>query len=299
MAEKTNLRQANTKVEALGVVSEIKLEESVKDGKKTIKGEVVVQTGDINFVTFNVYVNEKKNDGDDNPAFKGIKTVMDEFKSINKFGREEATKVIVENGRITPNTYISKRDNEAHTAMRYQNTFFKRYDGSEEDFEPKASFELEMIITSIANEIFSNGENKGEETGRVVVKGWMPTYSGIEPIVLIAPEEFGIAEAILEDYAPNQTVKFYGDIINSRAEFYEEVPVKIGKPIKKKRTIYKDEMIITGASEAYDEDSVTKPYDTDTIRQAITERETRIEEMKHGENKPKENKPNRGTLPNF
>ena len=63
MSEKTNLRQADTKVEVVGIVSENTLEESVRDGKKVISGDITVQTGDINFVTFRVYVNEKKNDG--------------------------------------------------------------------------------------------------------------------------------------------------------------------------------------------------------------------------------------------
>lgn len=299
MAEKTNLRQADAKVEVVGLVSELELEESVKDSKKAIKGEVVVQTGDINFVTFSVYVSEKKNDGTDNPGYKGIKTVMDTYKSISKVGREEATKVVINNGRIAPNTFLSKRDGKAHTSMRYQNTFFSTYEGSPENFEPKASFELEMIITSITNETYTTGENKGEETGRVIVKGWMPTYSGIEPITLIAPEEYGVADAILDNYSPNQTVKFYGDIINSRAEFYEEIPVKIGKPIKKKRTIYKDEMIITGASEAYDEDTPIKPYDVEAVRQAITERENKIAEMESGTKVTHEEKITRNTLPNF
>ena len=63
MSEKTNLRQADTKVEVVGIVSENTLEESVRDGKKVISGDITVQTGDINFVTFRVYINEKKNDG--------------------------------------------------------------------------------------------------------------------------------------------------------------------------------------------------------------------------------------------
>ena len=45
-------------------------------------------------------------------------------------------------------------------------------------------------------------------------------------MTLVAPAEDGIAEAILDDYTPNQTVKFYGDIVNSRAEITKEIPVK-------------------------------------------------------------------------
>ena len=143
--------------------------------------------------------------------------------------------------------------------------------------------EVEMAIASITPELYTSGENKGEETGRAIVKGWVPTYSGIEPMTLVAPAEDGIAEAILDDYTPNQTVKFYGDIVNSRAEITKEIPVKIGKPRFEKKTIYKNEMIITNASDAYGEDSETptpEPYDIGAISQAITDREVRLEEEK-------------------
>lgn len=282
MSEKTNLRQADTKVEVVGIVSENTLEESVRDGKKVISGDITVQTGDINFVTFRVYVNEKKNDGTDNGCYAGIETVMREYQSIAKVGKDAATRVTVTNGQIRPRSYVGK-DKQVHVGVSYQTMFFNRYDGDPEKFEPRAWFEVEMAIASITPELYTSGENKGEETGRAIVKGWVPTYSGIEPMTLVAPAENGIAEAILDDYTPNQTVKFYGDIVNSRAEITKEIPVKIGKPRFEKKTIYKNEMIITNASDAYGEDSETptpEPYDIGAISQAITDREVRLEEEK-------------------
>ena len=193
MSEKTNLRQADTKVEVVGIVSENTLEESVRDGKKVISGDITVQTGDINFVTFRVYVNEKKNDGTDNGCYAGIETVMREYQSIAKVGKDVATRVTVTNGQIKPRSYVG-RDKQVHVGVSYQTMFFNRYDGDPEKFEPRAWFEVEMAIASITPELYTSGENKGEETGRAIVKGWVPTYSGIEPMTLIAPAEDGIAE---------------------------------------------------------------------------------------------------------
>lgn len=298
--ETTNLKQADTKVEVIGILSENKLEEVVKDGKKSIRGDIVIQTGDINFVTFSVFVSEKKNDGTDNPTYSGIKTVMEQYDSIAKVGKENASKVSVTNGQIRPNSYVGK-DGQVHCAMRFQNTFFNRC--NEDTFDPHAWFEVEMVISSVAPEVYTSGENQGEETGRAIVKGWLPTYNGIEPITLIAPEEDGIAEAILDDYKANDTVKFYGDIVNSRAEITEEIPVKIGKPRVRKRSIYKNEMIITNASDVYGEDSDTptpEPYDIEAIRKAITERELKLEEEKNNAKQPvAASKSTRTSLPTF
>ena len=218
----------------------------------------------------------------DNLKKAGIETVMREYQSIAKVGKDAATRVTVTNGQIRPRSYVGK-DKQVHVGVSYQTMFFNRYDGDPEKFDPHAWFEVEMAIASITPELYTSGENKGEETGRVIVKGWVPTYSGIEPMTLVAPAEDGIAEAILDDYTPNQTVKFYGDIVNSRAEITKEIPVKIGKPRFEKKTIYKNEMIITNASDAYGEDSETptpEPYDIGAISQAITDREVRLEEEK-------------------
>lgn len=287
MSDSTNLRQADAKVEVVGIVSENKLEEVTVDGKTSIRGELVIQTDDINFVTFNVFVNEKKDNGEDNKTYAGIKTVMNEYNSVAKVGREDATKVTV-SGQIRPNSYVG-RDGQVHVSIRNQSSFFNRYTGTLEEFDPHAWFEVEMCITSIVPETYSSGDNVGEETGRAIVKGWMPTYNGIEPITLIAPEDDGIAEAVLDGYNPGETVKFYGDIVNSRAVIREEIPVKIGKPKVKVRTIYKNEMIITNASDAYGEDSETptpEPYDVDAIKKATIDRELRLEEEKNKAKKP-------------
>lgn len=308
MSEATNLRQADAKVEVVGILSENKLEEVTKDGKTSIRGDLVIQTGDINFITFNVYVNEKKDDGSENKLFAGIKTVMNDFKSIAKVGKEEATKMVIEDryGQIRPNSYISSRDGQVHVSMRYQSIVFSEYKGAPEDFDPHAWFELEMSVVQIVPEVYTTGEEKGEETGRVIVKGWMPVYGGgVEPITLVAPAEDGIAEAILDDYAPGETVKFYGDIVNSRATIEETIPVKIGKPRVKVKTIYKNEMVITNVSDAYGEDSETptpEPYDIDAIKKAVADRELRLEEEKNKAKKPETTaaKPKTGRgLPTF
>lgn len=287
MSETTNLRQADAVVDVVGIVSENKLEEVTKDGKTSIRGDLVIQTDDINFVTFSVFVNETKDDGSENKTYAGIKTVMNEYKSVAKVGRENATKVTV-SGQIRPNSYVG-RDGNVHVGIRHQSSFFNRYNGNPEEFEPHAWFELEMFISEIVPETYTSGENIGDETGRAVVKGWMPTYNGIEPITLIAPAEDGIAEAILDDYNPGETVKFYGNIVNSRAVIEETIPVKIGKPRVKVRTIYKNEMIITNASEAYGEDSdmpTPTPYDVEVIKKATADRELRLEEEKNKAKKP-------------
>lgn len=264
---KTNLRQSTAKINCEGIVSEKDLKVVTEEGATKIQGSLTVKTGDTNFIRFNVNVNEKTKNGTDNKTFAGIKTVMEEYKSIAEVGEEEADKVRV-NGDL--NIYTGMNG----TVVGYKSNFFNRLKNPDE-FEPKAEFIVEVFISSIVPEINTDGE----ETGRVVVNGWTVTYAGVEPVKLVAEGE--IASAVDSTFESGQTVEFYGEVINSRVEKITEIPVAIGKPRRKVETSYKNELVITGASEAYEE-GVTpeKPYEADVIKAAIQERQNRLEEAK-------------------
>lgn len=270
MAEtKTNLRQANAKAYVTGVLSEKNLEVKTESGAKSIQGSLTIKTSDVNFIRFNVNVNEITKAGKTNSVYGGMETIMSEYHSIAEVGEEEATKVKV-SGDV--NAYTNK--NTGKNEIGYKSNFFNRLKEGEE-FEQKAEFAIEMFVSSILPEVNSDGE----ETGRILVSGWMPTYNGIEPIALVADAEVG--SAIESNFEVGQTVEFYGDIINNRIETVTEIPVAIGKPRKKIDVQYKNDMLITGASEAYEIDvSKEAPYEAEVIKAAIQVREEKIAENK-------------------
>lgn len=266
MAE-TNLRQATAKAFAEGIVSEKDLKVVTEEGKTSIEGSVTIKTSDVNFIRYNVKVGEKTKEGKDNKAYAGIQTVMNEYKSIAEVGEEEADKV-----RVTGDLNIYTGQNGV--VVGYKSNFFNRIKNPDE-FEPKTEFTVEMFISSITPEV----NTEGDETGRIIVNGWVPTYAGVEPLKLYAEGE--IAAAVENTFEPGQTVEFYGEMVNNRVETVREIPVAIGKPRKEVKTTYKNELVINGASEAYEEGVTTeKPYDADTIKAAIQERENKLAEAK-------------------
>lgn len=262
----TNLRQADAKVMVEGVVSEKDLS-IVKgdDGINSIRGSVTVKTSEDNFVRFSVICKEKTNKGTENKAYAGLTTVMNEYKSIADFGAEEADYIRV-TGDVNP--YHGRNGD----MVGYRSNFFNRI--GKDKVNPKAEFSVELYIQAIVPEV----DKEGMETGRVIVKGWLPTFSGIEPLELVAPVEDDIADAVASVFAPQQTVCFYGDVINSRIEVVKEIPVAIGKPKIERSVTFKNELVITGASEAYTEGVTEKaPYDPDVIKAAIQERQNKID----------------------
>lgn len=265
----TNLRQSNAKVFIEGLVSEKDLTVKTEDGKTKISGSLTVKTSDVNFVKFNINANEKTNAGTDNKCYAGLVTVMNDYKTIAEVGETEADKVRV-SGDL--NLYTSAQSGA--NIVGFKSNFFNRVKANEE-FEQKAEFSVETFISSIIPEVNTDGD----ETGRILVKGWVPTYNGIEPITLVAEDD--IASAVESTFEPGQTVEFMGDIVNNRIEIVTEIPMAIGKPKKKVKFDYKNELVITGASTPYEEgETPEKPYEADVIKAAIQERTNKLEEAK-------------------
>lgn len=294
METKTNLRQANTKATAVGLLTDKKMEIKTdpKTGEKHIEGTVTVKTSDKNFITFTVYSKEKKNDKTDNKTYAGLITVMNEFRSVAEVGDENADYIRV-NGQLNP--YRGQNGNEI---VGYRGSFFNRIRNIE-NLETDASFEVEMFIQSIVPEMGKDADGEMSETGRLKITGWVPTYNGIEPVDLIVPED--LADACENTYEPGQTVEFYGDIINNSIEEIIEKPVAFGKPKKEVRRTYINELIVTGGSEPYDGDEETDkdhvPYDRGAIEGAIAERNTAIEEAKNKAKNSNTGGVGRGTAP--
>lgn len=273
----TNLKEGKAIVTAEGILQENTLKVEDINGVEQISGNIILKVSDTNSITFNVRqaakIKNKRDDGsDDNKSYPGLVTVMNDYKSIAKDGEEAADIVRISNGQIRP-SYMVRSDREG---IFYQSNFFNRVVRGESEPNFHADFEIELYVDAVVPELYKDEAHAGEETGRAIVKGWLPTYSGIEPITLIAPKEDGIAEAVMDIYTPGCTATFYGNIVNSRITKTSVIPVRIGKPKETTSTTYVNELVITGASDPYEENA----FDREAVRLAIQERASRIEQQK-------------------
>lgn len=279
--KQTNLRQADAKVTVAGIVSDKKLEMKTENGVRTIEGTITIKTSDTNFVQMRVRCADKKKDGTENKTFTGVMTVMNEYKSIADNGADEADRV-----RTSGQINLFRNNNNGNEIVSYTSNFFNRIKPNQ-DYEPKAEFEVEMYIKTLVPEM----NKDGEETGRYKIIGWIPTYNGIEPLELFVPEE--LADIVSNTYQPRQTARFYGEIIQNVTYETIERPMAFGVK-KETKANFINELVVTGGSIAYNaetkEDCVEGgnqiPYNPDTIQAAIDERDRRIKEE---QNKPKTN----------
>lgn len=270
----TMLREADNKVFVEGTVSEINLEVKDIQGKEAITGNLVIETGENSICTVDVFANKfKKDSTDENSIFKGLSTVMNEYKSIAKVGKEEADKVKISGAKITVNDYYNGAD-VLKSDIKVQTNFVNRLKAGEE-FDPKAEFEIEVFIHKINDEVDSNGD----VTGNKIISGLVPVYDGkIVPMEFIVKDS-EIIQGIDSLYEPGQTVKLYGNVNVFVTTTKTIVPVAIGKPKEVIKTLTNRELIVTGGSEPYLEDN-PNVFAVETVKNAMAAREEMLAELK-------------------
>lgn len=284
MAEQNTLRQADNEVVVEGLLQEVRIDENkTGDGREFIGGEIDIEVSEGSVHTLRVFSMKHKKDGSENGIFKGLKTVKDEYVSIAKVGRDEADKVRVNTAQLGVNDYVGG-DGQVKTFPQLSTNFINRVQANDV-FEPKAEFEVELFVKSVAEET----NKEGEETGRIKLKGYVPQFGGsVAPLEFVA--EGDGAEYIRDTYEAGHTVKIYGEIVNKVEITKIKEEVGFGKPKEKIKRNFVREFLITGGSEPYEEENVNA-YDSKVINKALTEREVYLEGLiKKAEEKGKNGK---------
>lgn len=269
----TTIREAENTVTIEGTVSEITIETKGEGDKQFITGEILIQTSEDSVHTVNVFANKYNKEGKESGIFKGIQTVMNDYKSIASVGKEEADKVRIETGKLSLNEYVGQ-DGEIKSYPQNTANFINRLKANEE-FNPRAEFEVEIVVKSIKPEVKND-----EETGRAKIEAIIPVYGGrVIEFPLVATNENGVAEFLLDNVEKGQTLFVYGEIVNRTVVTKREVGTGFGKPQEKIKSTTVREYLITGGNPPYDEDDV-KAYKMEVIKKALVEREAYLEEKK-------------------
>lgn len=277
MAENKNtLREGLNNVVIEGLLLEVRHQEW-KSGEG-LSIEIDIETGEGEVHTVNGMSKYKKADGSENGIAKGYQTIINDYCSVAKVGRENAHKVRVTQGRIGLNEYFGQ-DEKLKSFPQLASNFFNRVEASDE-YKPRAEFEVEIVVQSVVDEVRND-----EETGRAILKGFIPLYGG-----KVIPFEFKVAvegaDYVRDNYEKGQTVKVNGDIINFKEVTEIEEEVAFGKPQKKIKTKTIREYVVTGGVPAYDEENVNT-YDPELIGKALAEREIYLEGLKKKKDEPK------------
>lgn len=266
---KTVLREASNVVTLEGTLAEVRHTEWKNGNGLNIELDIEVAPNEVHTVKgFSKY---KKADGTDNAIAKGYQTIISDYKSIAEHGRDQADKVRITQGKIGLNEYYSQGILKAYPQLT--TNFVNRLDANEE-FNPKAEFDVELFVKNVTEE-----KVKGEETGRVNLNGYIPLYGGkVIPFKFVVTKEG--SQYVENNYEKGSTVNVFGKIINYKEQKVTTKTAAFGEDKKEITSITKREYLVTGGNDPYDVDS-KNAFNPEVIKKALTERETYLEGLKN------------------
>ena len=279
------LRSAGNKVSITGVLLEHKLKEQKGDKGKYINGSFVIKAGKFTEIDVKVFVDEKTKEGKEREAFTLLKQILnDELPTLAK-DKENATILSIYGNKdfqpkLKEERYADKTNTNVNTKLSVDLGFGKikvANDTEEEDF--KAGFDIELFVTSVEDEV----DKEEEPTGRVKVKGYVPTYGGgIFPIELIAgiivdeEGEFDFAEEVRSEIEEGSTINVWGDINFAKIVEKKSKGGKLGRAKIEESSTYIHELIANGADIIEDDKYI---YEEDEIEKAVKERKIQLDEV--------------------
>lgn len=158
-------------------------------------------------------------------------------------------------------------------------------------FTQKAEFEVEMYIEGKRAEI-----KDGEETGRIVLTGLIPEYDDSVSRIDFVTELGDATDYIEENYNVGQTVKVYGDVINTYVRVEKEGGGHtFGRTLEPQyeTTFTSERQIFGGTATPLDEDDENGLKKAE-IKAALTKRQQKIDEMPARDDTPKAVNPKKG-----
>ena len=219
-----------------------------------------------------------KKDGTTNPAYESVGQLTSQFKSIQNYGYDEASRIRVnaKSGNISENMFVGRDGEQVVSSWRINSSFFNEVRGGEAPGNADcATFNIDIFIMAIARELTA----EGEETGRLKIRGGVVQWGGKLDCLDFYVEDPTAVDYIERNWAMNDTVNAVGRIrYTSETVTNYHSENSWGESIPQTTTKVKRELIIThGSDEAFDEDLAYAPEDIQVIN---ADRNNRKEQLK-------------------
>lgn len=185
-----------------------------------IRGSVVIRTNDGSENEVKYYAKKLTKKGTENGLYKGLKTVMEEYKPLEDFPNE-ADVIKIGSGKFGINDYKNK-ELEIKSFNEVKANFLNRIEAKDLEKTPQESkFEIEGVVEELIDEII-----KDEPTGNLLIKFVMIGYENtLIPIKLTVPQPLVDPFKSAGFYAGGYA-KFVGKIVNT--EEHTQIVEKMG-----------------------------------------------------------------------
>lgn len=274
--ENEALRQLQNTVEVIGTLKSKDLKERVsKNGNKYISGDLVVVSKFDNKVQehkIRVYAAESSK------LYKGIQTVMNEYKTIDDDGEENADRIQV-TGDLTLNEYYNSQG-QLVQFNQIRGVFFTRLNESKnKDLKDKAIAVIEAVVEGFTQEL----DKESLPTGNYHVKAFTVGYGNkvIELKNVIVGKD--LAQSFMDLYVPGSTGKLtfkLNNYVELDEQKQEDTAVQHGfgvtETISNNIKRYVNNIEVIGGSVPY---FGTKEYTPEEIERAHKLRQIQLQEL--------------------
>ena len=281
------MKEDLNKVTIRGKIVEIKSRTGVDTKQRNyIAGTVTIDTGDDNFIPVDFYAAEFTNLGKENGIYKSLQTVVNDFKTINVHGRDEADTVEITGATLRENFFHIAEDRLLR-GFKINSAFFNR----KAEAEPGSEFITTGHILDIIEDV-KNDVPTGSVTVRLLIVGWSDTANVLDCTV----EEPTGVEYIKSTFSSGMDVKITGTIVVKEILETKEEEAAFGPKIVETIRTTNRKLLITSATPPV-ESSMTD-QDKQTM---LAEREGRIQKDKEKWIKDNKggSKPTSGSAGNF
>ncbi len=214
------MKESLNQVFLTGVLVKKELEEVDADVKnaqgqvigkdKAIRGTVVIRTADGSENEVKYYAARLTKKGTENSLFKGLQTVINEYKALEQFP-DSADIVKIGSGKLSINDYKGS-DGEVKSFNEIKANFINRVESKDLEATPlESKFEVEGVIDGFSDEII-----KEQPTGNVIVKLSAIGYEGtLIPLKLTVPQPL-VEPFMSVGFYEGGYAKFVGKLINTK-----------------------------------------------------------------------------------
>ena len=225
-----------------------------------------------------------KKDGTNNLVYDTLGGYSTEYKTAERHGIENATKVNINgrrgNGALSENMFADSRNPETVISSWNINASFLneargQAAGNSGDC---ATFDAEIFIFGLDREVTA----EGEETGRLKIRGGLVKYGGKVDCLDFFVENPTAIDFIERNYNQNDTAHFVGRIRFTSETITRQSENTWGESIPQTTTRKKRELIITGPGIGHEDgpNEEENSYNPEDIRVAMADRNTLKEQKK-------------------
>ena len=263
------MRQAINNVNIEGILNEVDLAVKVdKDNREFISGKVIFIVNqtcsgkpETEEVAVNVFAYKLTKAGKNNPAYESALTLLNTGVSVAACGSEDlADRYRVSGANLSTNEFTAQ-DGRHVVYPTIRASFFNKVT---KDFVPAATFEQEIVISSIMDEIVND-----MPTGRLNIQGVIVGFNDRVDTITYTVEDENAINHIRSYWSADTTVKVWGKIRSTVQTVTRSSTEEVGFGEAPTRTYQKTtrEFVITsGSPNAYD-DSIA--YNIDEVRAAL------------------------------